>query len=161
MNQNAQLKDAVEDFLYREADYMDRHRYDEWFDLWTEDLTYWVPCNEDDYDPARHVSLIFDDRKRLNERIFRLKSKLIHSQTPRSRLSRIVSNIRITDQTSTKTVTVESRFCLTEARKDQHVVWAGRQVHVFERQGADLKLSRKTVYLVDNDAVLSNLTFLI
>ena len=45
----------VESFLYREARLMDEHAYDEWLALWTDDALYWVPCNEDDIDPERHV----------------------------------------------------------------------------------------------------------
>ncbi len=37
---------------------MDEHAYDEWLGLWTEDALYWIPCNEDDFDPERHVSIV-------------------------------------------------------------------------------------------------------
>jgi Ring hydroxylating beta subunit len=30
---------------------MDQHAYDEWLSLWTDDALYWVPCNENDFDP--------------------------------------------------------------------------------------------------------------
>ena len=155
------LKDAVEQFLYQEAAYMDLHCYDEWFGLWADDLQYWVPCNVDQYNPARHVSLIFDNRTRLEERIFRLKSKLIHSQTPRSRISRVISNVRVTQPVSQDLVEVSSNFLLTEARLDEVVHWAGRQTHHLVVAGDSLKIQQKTIYLVNNDAVLTNLTFLI
>ncbi len=52
------LHAAVTAFLYREAVLMDEGRYAEWFALWTEDALYWVPCNDDDIDPKRRVSII-------------------------------------------------------------------------------------------------------
>jgi crotonobetainyl-CoA:carnitine CoA-transferase CaiB-like acyl-CoA transferase len=55
----------VESFLYREARLMDEHAYDEWLALWTEDALYGVPCNEDDFDPERHVSIVYESRARL------------------------------------------------------------------------------------------------
>src|SRR5207245_2591900 len=63
------LDRAVEKFLYREARLMDEQRYDEWLDLWTEDALYFVPCNDEEIDPKRHVTLIYDDRTRLEDRI--------------------------------------------------------------------------------------------
>ena len=56
-------------FCFREARLADENRYDEWFALWTEDVRYWVPVNIDDYDPDEHVSIIYDDRERLELRI--------------------------------------------------------------------------------------------
>ena len=68
----------VEEFLFREADLADNHRFDEWLALWTKDARYWVPSNEEEIDPSRHISVIYDDWKRLDERIFRLKGRHAH-----------------------------------------------------------------------------------
>src|SRR2546428_13930155 len=78
----------IENFLYREARLMDEHAYDEWLALWTDDALYWVPCNRDDSDPMREVSIIYDNRARLEERIIRLKSGAIYAQEPKWRLRR-------------------------------------------------------------------------
>jgi 3-phenylpropionate/cinnamic acid dioxygenase small subunit len=40
------------------------------------------------------VSIIYDDRARLEDRIYRLMSSAAHSQRPRSRMRRVVGNIR-------------------------------------------------------------------
>ena len=37
------LKEEVTEFLLYEADLLDEHRYDEWLDLLTEDLSYTMP----------------------------------------------------------------------------------------------------------------------
>src|SRR5712671_5520993 len=88
----------VEMFLYREARLMDQHAYDEWLALWTDDALYWVPCNEDDIDPERHVSIVYENRARLEDRIARLKSGAAYAQDPKSRLSRVVSNVEIENE---------------------------------------------------------------
>ncbi len=49
---------AVEQFLYREARLADEQRLDDWLALWDEDALYWVPCNQDDIDPTRQLSII-------------------------------------------------------------------------------------------------------
>ena len=37
------LKQEIEDFLYREAELLDDRRYEEWLDLLTDDVSYFMP----------------------------------------------------------------------------------------------------------------------
>jgi 3-phenylpropionate/cinnamic acid dioxygenase small subunit len=37
------LRLEVEDFLWHEADLLDDFQYEEWLDLLTDDLSYWMP----------------------------------------------------------------------------------------------------------------------
>ncbi len=151
----------VEDLLYREAELADTHAYDEWLALWTKDVLYWVPCNSDDIDPMRHVSLIYDDRERLEERLFRLKTKHAHSQNPRSRLIRTVSNVCLQEFDAASGGTVTSRFVLGEVRLERQTEWIGRMKHVLARESGELRIREKQVFLVNNDIPMGNLTFVI
>jgi len=139
---------------------MDEHAYDEWLSLWTEDLLYWVPCNADDIDPQRHVSIIYDDRPRLEDRIERLKSGAAYAQEPKSRLRRVVSNIEIEEGENSEVI-VYSNFNLTELRRSRQDTFAGRTIHKLRPEGASFKIAYKKVLLVNNDEVIDNLTFLI
>jgi len=150
----------IENFLYREARLMDEHVYDEWLSLWTEDALYWVPCNDDDIDPQRHVSIIYDNRPRLEDRIERLKSGAAYAQEPKSRLRRVVANVEI-EEGDNGEVTVYSNFNLTELRRSRQDTFAGRTIHKLRPQGASFKIAYKKVLLVNNDEVIDNLTFLI
>src|ERR1700684_2973541 len=103
---------AIERFLYHEARLMDAHRLDEWLALWDDDATYRVPCNEDDSDPLRNVSVIYDRRGPLRDRIQRIKETLwLKEQAPR--LRRIVGNIEI-ESANAEEVAVSSNFILAE-----------------------------------------------
>jgi 3-phenylpropionate/cinnamic acid dioxygenase small subunit len=150
----------IENFLYREARLMDEHAYDEWLSLWTEDALYWVPCNDDDIDPQRHVSIIYDNRPRLEDRIERLKSGAAYAQDPKSRLRRVVSNVEI-EEGDNGEVTVYSNFNLTELRRSRQDTFAGRTIHTLRPHGAGFQIAYKKVLLVNNDEVIDNLTFLI
>ncbi|MFN0305782.1 MAG: aromatic-ring-hydroxylating dioxygenase subunit beta [Burkholderiales bacterium] len=151
----------VEDLLYREAELADTHAYDEWLGLWTNDVLYWVPCNNDDIDPMKQVSLIYDDRERLEERLFRLKTKHAHSQNPRSRLIRTVSNVCLHEFDAATGGTVTSRFVLGEVRLERQTEWIGRMKHVLVRADGALRIREKRVFLVNNDIPMGNLTFVI
>src|SRR4051812_1093271 len=91
------LRLAVEAFLYREARLIDEGHFDEWLTLFTEDAHYWCPSNRDDVDPEREVSIIYDDRVRLSDRVWRLQSGKAFAQQPPSRTCRLISNVEVLD----------------------------------------------------------------
>jgi len=150
----------IENFLYREARLMDENAYDEWLALWDDDALYWVPANDDDIDPQRHVSIVYENKTRLEDRIMRLKSGAAYAQDPKSRLRRVIANVEIGDEEN-GTVTVYSNFNLTELRRSQQRTFAGRTIHKLRPDGASFKIAYKKVLLVNNDEVINNLTFLI
>ena len=109
---------TAEDFVYMEARLADENRYDEWLALWTDDAIYWVPANVDDYDPHRHMSIIYDDRNRLQDRVDRLKSGAAWAQDPKSRMRRLISNIEIGPIAENGDIEVYSNFVLGELRRE-------------------------------------------
>ena len=154
-------RQAIEEFLYREARLADESRYDEWAALWTDDAIYWVPANIDDYDPHHHLSIIYDDRERLQDRIDRLKSGAAFAQLPVSRMRRLISNLEIGPVLDNGDIEVRSNFVLGEFRRGVQAVYFAGQIHRL-RPGLDgFRLSFKKVMLIKNDAPLHNLSFLI
>ena len=152
----------IELLLFREAELADANRYQEWLTLWTTELLYWVPCNADEIDPMRHISLIYDDRAKLEERIFRLGTKHAHSQRPQSKLTRMVSNIVPNPSYDPAAGGgVFSRFMAVEMRRDRSTTWSGRTLHVLVRVAGELRIREKHVFLVNNDATMANMTFVI
>jgi 3-phenylpropionate/cinnamic acid dioxygenase small subunit len=157
------LNDRVTRFIYHEADLMDEHRFDEWLALWDEELLYWVPCNDNDIDPTRQVSLIYDTRATLEDRLARLKSPAAHSQIPRSRLRRIISNIAINpiQLEQAGIIEVTSNFILAESRHHRQNLFAGKSLHTLELKDDALLIKQKKVLLIDNDDYINNLTFIV
>ena len=154
-------RERAETFLYREALLADEHRFDEWLALWDEtDVTYWIPSNNDDLDPKRQISIAYDDRARLEERLTRLKSRGAHSQQPRSRLRRMVSNISI-ESDDGALARVEANFMLLELRSGMQDVFGGRLVYSLRYDAAGIRMLAKKVVLVNNDEFIGNLTFLL
>src|SRR6266700_1862482 len=94
MVRGGELLEHVEQFLFLEARLQDTHAYDEWESLWTDDAIYWVPANGAT-DPETQMSIICDNRSRIRVRVNQLKTGRHHTQTPRSRLARIVSNVEL------------------------------------------------------------------
>jgi benzoate/toluate 1,2-dioxygenase beta subunit len=151
---------TVEQFLYREARFADEHRYDDWEALWTDDGRYWVPAGGDDVDPATHMSIINDNRDRIATRISQLKTGRRHSQIPRSRLRRVVSNAEIEGVDGDDT-TVGANFVLVESRERGKQLWAGRYTYRLRLVDREPRMAYKKVALVDNELAIPTLSFLI
>ncbi len=152
---------AVEAFLYREARFADEHRYDDWLALWDDaDILYWVPANADDIDPARHISITYEGRSGLEQRIFRLKSTAVHSQHPKSRMRRVVSNVELEDSPDAD-IRVGANFTLVELRYGRQNTVAGRYEYVLKNDQGKLRIRQKKVLLVNNDDFVGNLTYLL
>jgi benzoate/toluate 1,2-dioxygenase beta subunit len=107
----------VREFLFREGRLVDEGQYAEWLRLWTEDALYRVPCNHDDIDPRSHVSIIYDDRERLGQRITGLLSGSVLAVQPKPRMRRVISNIQIISNDD-RGIAVEANFNLGETKPD-------------------------------------------
>src|ERR1700681_2218299 len=112
---SATLMSAVTAFIYNEARLQDEHLYQAWEALWTDDGVYWVPANGADIDPEKEMSIIYDNRSRISLRIKQLLTGKRHTQTPQSRLRRVVSNIELMDQQPGGDISVASNCLVFES----------------------------------------------
>ena len=71
---------ALARFVYDEARLVDEKRFDEWYDLFTEDAYYWMPLTRGQPDGENHTSLLYEDKLLLQVRIERLKNPHSFSQ---------------------------------------------------------------------------------
>ena len=158
-SQDATLRE-VELFIYREARLQDEHEYDAWESLWTDDGVYWVPANGDDGDPERVMSIIYDNRSRIALRIKQYHTGKRLSQTPQSRLRRVVSNVEVLEDDG-REITVGANAMVFESQTRGDVVWASRNEYRLRREGEGLRMALKKVMLVNNHSALWSMAFLI
>jgi len=151
----------VEQFIYREARFADDHDYDAWEALWTDDAIYWVPLVPDQEDGHHHMSIIYDDRNRLQDRVDRLKSGAAWAQDPKSRMRRLISNIEIGPTADNGDIEVYSNFVLGELRRGLQTVYFAGQIHRLRPDRDGFRLAFKKVMLINNNDPIHNLSFLI
>ena len=154
------LLNLVTRFIYREARLQDDHDYDAWEALWTDDGIYWIPANGEGEDPDAEMSIVYDNRSRISVRIKQFKTGKRHSQTPVSRIRRVVSNIEILEGTEDE-VRVTSNALVFESNTRGETVWASRNEYKLRRVDGDWRMALKKVILVNNDKALFTLSFLI
>lgn len=146
--------------LNLEARLADEARYSEWEQLWTDDGLYWVPMSED-ADPATQLSYIYDNRKRIRQRINQLNSGARHSQTPPSKMRRLISNVELlSTEEATGELTIGANFVLYEYRYAM-TTWAGRVVYRIRDTAEGPRLAGKTVHLVNAGGPLPTMAFLL
>lgn len=159
-----EVHERAEEFLFHEAQLMDDSRYDDWLALWhPADARYWVPCDGPGQDPRRELSIIYDDRAGLANRIARLRTGLVHSQSPPSQMVRIVGNV-VVRANADGILLVRSTFVLVASRAGRKETFGGSAQHVLLPDPArpdGSVLAVKKVILVDNDQPLPPMTFLL
>ncbi len=158
--QDLLLFKEIEQFVYREARLQDSHEYDAWEALWTDDGMYWIPANGDDIDPESQMSIIYDNRSRIALRIKQFHTGKRHTQTPRSRLCRVLSNVELLESKGNEyRVTANSMIFESNARGD--TIWGARTEYLLRRESDVLKMAKKKVMLSNNDKPLYTLSFLV
>jgi 3-phenylpropionate/cinnamic acid dioxygenase small subunit len=154
-------RDRFRALIEREARLLDELRFDEWLKLYTPECIYWVPASPERGDPRREVAISFDDRRRMEDRIFRLRTGYAWSQAPKSRTVRMVGNVEVfttPDSALSGTVRmVRSNFLISEFRVDGTRVLSGWCGHRFVRDERDHWLiDVRQVNLIDCDQNLRN-----
>lgn len=155
------LMNAITAFVYKEARFQDEHEYEAWEALWTDDGVYWVPANGTNIDPEREMSIIYDNRSRIAMRVKQLLTGKHHTQTPQSRLRRIVSNIEVLDEQQGGDIAVASNSLVFESSLRDDTIWAARNEYRLRYVDGELRMAYKKVTLVNNEKPLFTLSFLI
>ena len=152
--------DDVTQFIYREARLQDEHHYDDWEALWTDDGVYWVPANGEGGDPESEMSIIYDNRSRIGLRVRQFHTGKRFSQTPKSRLRRLVSNVEVLEDDGNE-LRVGANAMVFESQTRGDIVWASRNEYKLRRMDGQLRMAFKKVVLVNNSTALFSLSFLI
>jgi 3-phenylpropionate/cinnamic acid dioxygenase small subunit len=153
------LLDEVTQFIYREARLQDEHQYEAWEALWANDGVYWIPADGEGGDPDQTMSIVYDNRSRIALRVKQLLTGRHFSQSPRSPLRRIVSNIEILGSDDA-TIRAAANAMVFESHVRGDTIWASRNEYVLRREADALRMVLKKVMLVNNDKALFSMAFL-
>lgn len=150
-----QARLAAEDFLVAEAALLDDRKFDEWLQLFTDDLEYIVPSrtikrrgNGDDVDwESRHYD---DNKASIALRVRRLtETDVAWAEDPPSFTRRIVGNFRYTPGPGDAELTVKNNLLLYRSRgiSGQHDLIAGERTDVLRLVDGQLKIAKRHVVL--------------
>jgi 3-phenylpropionate/cinnamic acid dioxygenase small subunit len=149
-------RDRFRMLLEREARLLDQLRYEDWLALFARECIYWVPATPYAGDPRREVAVMFDDRRRLEDRVYRLRTGFAWSQAPASRTVRQITNVEVfaTDRQSARMV--RSNFLISEFWGDETRLLAGWSGHRFVDRDGRWEIEAKQVNLLECDQSIRN-----
>jgi len=149
-------REAFRMLLEREARLLDQLRYEDWLALYTAECIYWVPSTPNAGDPRREIAVMFDDRRRLEDRIYRLRTGFAWSQAPASRTVRLITNVEAFATARDDVRMLRSNFLISEFWGDETRVLTGWAGHRVVRDGQGWKIQAKQVNLIDCDQSIRN-----
>jgi benzoate/toluate 1,2-dioxygenase beta subunit len=152
--QSAEERDRFRALVEKEARLLDQLRFDEWLAMYVGECIYWVPGTPDTGDPRREIAISFDDRRRMEDRIYRLRTGYAWSQAPKSRTMRMVSNVEVF--ASGEARMVRSNYLISEFRVDGTRYLSGWCGHRFIEHDGRWLIEVRQVNLIDCDQNLRN-----
>ena len=149
-------RDLFRRLIEREARLLDQLRYEEWLTLFARECIYWVPATPNAGDPRREVAVMFDDRRRLEDRVFRLRTGFAWSQAPASRTVRLIANVEVfaTDRDDVRMA--RSTFLIHEFWGDETRFLSGWAGHRFAQADGRWEIAVKQVNLIECDQCIRN-----
>ena len=150
------VRDSFRMRLEREARLLDQLRYEDWLALFARECIYWVPATPNAGDPRREVAVTFDDRRRLEDRIFRLRTGYAWSQAPASRTVRLITNVEVFATDADAVRMVRSNFLITEFWGDETRILSGWSGHRFVHANGRWEILAKQVNLLECDQCIRN-----
>jgi 3-phenylpropionate/cinnamic acid dioxygenase small subunit len=154
--QDPAVRDHFRLLLEREARLLDQLRLEDWLKLYAPECIYWVPGTPNGGDPRREVAISFDDRRRLEDRVYRLNTGYAWSQAPKSRTVRMISNVEVFAGAEADARMVRSNFLISEFRVDGTRCLAGWCGHRFVQRDGGWAIQVRQVNLIDCDQNLRN-----
>jgi benzoate/toluate 1,2-dioxygenase subunit beta len=142
----------VEQFLYREARYLDDREFDRWLNCYASDSEFWMPSWDVDdtlvTDPQTEVSLMYyNNRGGLEDRVFRIKTdRSSATSLPEPRTSHNITNVEIVSQDGDR---VEVRFNWTTHyyRYQSTDTYYGTSFYTLDVSGPEPLIKKKKVVL--------------
>jgi 3-phenylpropionate/cinnamic acid dioxygenase small subunit len=150
------VRDEFRRLLEREARLLDQLRYDDWLAMYAPECVYWVPSTPKAGDPRREIAIMFDDRRRLEDRVYRIRTGFAWSQAPASRTVRLITNVEVFATASDDVRMLRSNFLISEFWGDETRLLGGWAGHRVTRDGADWMIQAKQVNLIECDRAIRN-----
>lgn len=146
----------IERFLIREARLLDERRYDEWVELFTNDVHYWMPVRRDktrgpgkDEFAGEGELAFFDETKdTLQRRVAKLATGLAWAEEPPSRTRHLITNMDAEEGALEGEVRAFSNFIVYRTRLEtKQDLFVGAREDVLRRQGDSWRIARRKILL--------------
>ena len=147
--------------LNHECRLLDDGRFEEWLDLFQEQCIYWIPSGMTAQNPAQTITWEIQDRRRLEDKIARLRTGFAFSRLPPTRTRHCLSNIEIRASGETE-LRVCTNLTIHTYRKGERGMLACMGGYVLQHQeDGDWLIEVKQINLIDADQTQGNISFIL
>ena len=145
-------RQAVEDFLYKEAALLDEWRLDEWLEMLADDAIYEIPPTDvPEGDSRNTLFIIADDAVRIKSRVKQLLGKSAWAENPKSRTRRVIANVRVLGADGDN-ILATANFAVYRMRYESVDTYIGHYDYKLVRRGDELRIRERRAIL-DNEAL--------
>jgi benzoate/toluate 1,2-dioxygenase beta subunit len=149
-------RDLFRRLIEKETRFLDRQMYEQWIEMFTDECIYWAPSTPNAGDPRTEIAVMFDDRRRLEDRIYRLRTGYAWSQAPSSRTSRMISNVEVFTSGREEQRMVRCNFSISEFWDGGIRILAGWCGYRFRKLDGTWLISAKQINLINCDQCIRN-----
>ncbi|MGV2287562.1 aromatic-ring-hydroxylating dioxygenase subunit beta [Trinickia sp. YCB016] len=150
---------AIE-FIWREAELLDRRDYRAWLELWDSQGFYVVPIDPQTTDFASTLNYAYDDQHMRELRVQRMTSGYSASASDAARTVRTVSRFTLSSD-SADLVEVKSSQIVIAYKRGVSTIFAADLTHKISMASGEPRLVEKVVRLIDSTEALSAVGFLL
>jgi len=100
---SVELQHEIEQFLYHEAQLLADREYQDWLDLFADDIHYWMPTRYNrlrremhkEFSAPDEAAFFDEDKDSLSRRMTRLETGMAWAEDPPSRTRHLFTNVRV------------------------------------------------------------------
>ncbi|WP_343077620.1 3-phenylpropionate/cinnamic acid dioxygenase subunit beta [Pseudomonas sp.] len=167
------LKHEIEEFLYLEAELLDKRDFKGWLDILHEDISYFMPmrrnvkfgqhAERENTRLGEGISWFDEDKWTLTKRVEQILTGVHYAEEPLSRITHIVSNVYIAGVVGPLAapgeVSVSSRFLVYQNRVEhENYTFVGRRNDRLIRTQEGWKILSREILLEQSVLLAKNLT---
>lgn len=159
----AETRQAVQDFLVAEAELLDSRSFDEWFELFTDDMRYEVPLRVTrkmgNPDTTEEMYFFEENKASMGLRVRRLSTDVAWAEDPPSHTRRFVTNFRFRPGPGDDELTVGSYLLLYRSRggEGNYDLISGEREDVLRLVGSQIRIAKRRVILDQSTISTKNL----
>lgn len=151
-------RQACESLIFAEARLADDLRLEEWLDCYSDECIYWIPSSYPASDPREEITLEFHDRRRLEDRVARIRTGVAYSMVPAIRTRHVLGNVEYW-QGEDNEVCAKASFIIDALFDGKHRILSGWMGYSLVKKADVWKVAVKQINLIDADCLQENNTF--
>lgn len=166
---DVELQHEIEQFLFHEAALLDQREFDDWLELFADDVHYWMPTRynrlrremDKEFSAPNETAFFDEDKDALVRRVRRLETGMAWAEDPPSRTRHLFTNVRVRPTEAVDEFEVHANYLLYRTRLEHDVeFFIGAREDLLRRvgRGVGWEIARRKIVLDQSTLNAKNLS---